>query len=135
VEPILDLGRQGFYWPKAVLDAADLVQKCENCQKCARDQKQPSFLTQLILSTCPLHRWGLNLLGPLPPSQENLRYVVVAVQYFSKWIEAKPLAMITSATFQKFFWQNIICHFGVPKGITVDNRAQFDSKEFKTFCD
>ena len=40
--------RQGFYWPKAALDAANLVQKCENCQKCARDQKQPSSLTQLI---------------------------------------------------------------------------------------
>jgi hypothetical protein len=37
--------RQGFYWPKAALDAADLVQKCENCQRCARDQKQPSSLT------------------------------------------------------------------------------------------
>jgi ribonuclease HI len=43
--------RQGFYWPKAASDAADLVQKCENCQKCARDQKQPSALTQLIQPT------------------------------------------------------------------------------------
>jgi hypothetical protein len=43
--------RQGFYWPKAASDATDLVQKCENCQKCARDQKQPSSLTQLIQPT------------------------------------------------------------------------------------
>jgi hypothetical protein len=40
--------RQGFYWPKAASDVADLVQMCEKCQKCARDQKQPSSLTQLI---------------------------------------------------------------------------------------
>jgi hypothetical protein len=40
--------RQGFYWPKEAPDAVDLVQKCKNCQKCARDQKQPSSLTQLI---------------------------------------------------------------------------------------
>jgi hypothetical protein len=46
--------RQGFYWPKAASDAADLVQKCENCQKCARDQKQPSTLTQQIQPTRPL---------------------------------------------------------------------------------
>jgi transposase InsO family protein len=57
------------------------------------------------------------------------------MEYFSKWIEAKPQATITSTTIQKFFWQNIICHFGVPKAITVDNGAQFDSKTFKTFCD
>jgi hypothetical protein len=77
----------------------------------------------------------MNLLGPLPPTQRNLRYVVVAIEYFSKRIEAKPLVTIISATIQKFFWQNIICCFGVPKDITVDNGAQFDSKVFKTFGD
>jgi hypothetical protein len=126
--------RQGFYRPNATLDAADLVQKCENCQRCARDQKQPSSLTQLIQPTYPLQRWGLDLLGPLPPAQGNLKYVVVAVKYFSKWIEAKPLATITSATVQKFFWQNIVCRFGVPKAVTVDNRTQLDAETFKTFC-
>jgi ribonuclease HI len=76
--------RQGFYWPNAASDAAELVQKCEGCQKCARDQKQPSSLTQLIHPTWSLQRWGLDLLGPLPPAQGNLKYVVVAVEYFSK---------------------------------------------------
>jgi ribonuclease HI len=84
--------RQGFYWPKVASDAAELVQKC------ARDQKQPSSLTQLIQPTWPLQRWGLDLLGPLPLAQGNLKYVVVAIEYFSKWIEAKPLATITSVT-------------------------------------
>jgi hypothetical protein len=113
--------RQGFYWPKAASDAADLVQKCENCQRCARDQKQPSSLTQLIQPTWPLQRWGMDLLGTLPPAQGNLKYVVIVVKYFSKSIEAKPLATITSAIVQKFFWQNIVCRFGMPKAITVDN--------------
>jgi IS30 family transposase len=57
------------------------------------------------------------------------------MEYFSKWIEAKPLATITSATVQKFFWQNIVCRFGVPKAITVDNGTQFDAETFKVFCD
>jgi hypothetical protein len=92
------LFRQEFYCPKAASDAAELVQKCENCQKCARDQKQPLSLTQLIQPTWPLQRWGLDSLGPLAPVQGNLKYVMVAVEYFSKWIEAKPLATITSVT-------------------------------------
>jgi hypothetical protein len=75
------------------------------------------------------------LLGLLPPAQWNLRYVVVAVEYFSKWIEAKPLAMITSVTIQKFFWQNIVYRFRVPKAITVDNGTQFDSEAFREFCE
>jgi ribonuclease HI len=96
--------RQGFYWTKAASDAAVLVQKCENCQRYARYQKQPSSLIQLIQPTWPLQRWGLDLLGPLPPAQGNLKYAVIAVEYFSKWIEAKPLATITLAAVQKFFW-------------------------------
>jgi hypothetical protein len=77
--------------------------------------------------------WGLDLLGPLPPAQGNLKYVVVAVEYFSMWIETKPLATIISATVQKFFWQNIVSRFGVPKAITVDNGTQFDAETFKDF--
>jgi hypothetical protein len=75
----------------------------------------------------------LDLLGPLPPAQGNLKYVVIAVEYLSKWIEAKPLATITLAAIQKFFWQNIVCRFGVSKAITVDNGTQFDAKTFKDF--
>jgi hypothetical protein len=60
---------------------------------------------------------------------------MVAVEYFSNWIEAKPLATITLATVQKFFWQNIVCRFGEPKAITVDNGTQFDAETFKVFCD
>jgi hypothetical protein len=134
--PLLgNIFHQGFYWPKAASDAAELVKKCEDCQKCARDQKQPSSLTQLIQPTWPLQRWGLDLLGPLPPAQRNLKYVVVVIEYFSKWIEEKPLATITLVTVQKFFWQNIVCRFGVPKAITVDNGTQFDVEAFKEFCE
>jgi hypothetical protein len=46
---------------------------------------------------------------------------VVEVEYFTKWIEARPVATITSATIRKFFWQQIIYRFGVPKELTVDN--------------
>jgi IS30 family transposase len=56
------------------------------------------------------------------------------VEYFSKWIEAKPLATITSAKVQKFFWKNIVCRFGMSKAITVDNGIQFNAETFKTFC-
>jgi transposase InsO family protein len=59
----------------------------------------------------------------------------VTVEYFSKWIEAKPLATITSVTVQKLLWQNIVYRFGVPKAITVDNGTQFDVETFKDFCD
>jgi hypothetical protein len=58
---------------------------------------------------------------------------VVVVEYFTKWIEAKPLVNIAVAGLKRFFWQNIICHFGVPKEIIVDNVKQFDYHIFKDF--
>ena len=56
------------------------------------------------------------------------------MEYFTKWIDAKPFVNITSESVRKFFWQNIICRFGVPKELTVDNGKQFDSQHFREFC-
>jgi hypothetical protein len=58
----------------------------------------------------------------------------VAIEYFTKWIEARAVSTITSKTAQKFFWQNIVCRFGVPSELTVDNGKQFDSQDFRDFC-
>jgi hypothetical protein len=58
----------------------------------------------------------------------------VAVEYFTRWIEAKPLVNIAAAGLRRYFWQNIISHFGVPRMITVDNANQFDCHIFKNFC-
>jgi hypothetical protein len=63
----------------------------------------------------------MDIVGPLPTAQGNFKFVVVEVEYFTKWIEARPVATITSATIRKFFWQQIIYRFGVPKELTVDN--------------
>jgi hypothetical protein len=71
-------------------------------------------------------RWGMDLVGPLPTAQGNCRLAAVAVDYFTKWVEAKPLANIKATTIQKFFWTNIVCRFGVPRELIVDNGKQFD---------
>ncbi|XP_039851460.1 uncharacterized protein LOC120709899 [Panicum virgatum] len=65
--------------------------------------------------------------------QGNYKYAAVAVEYFSKWVEAKALRDVTIGALQKFFWQNIVCHFGVLKEVTVDNGKQFDCATFREF--
>jgi hypothetical protein len=94
----------------------------------------PSQFTKLIAHTWPLQRWGLDIVGPLPTAQGNLKFTFVAVEYFTKWIEARAVSTITSKTTQKFFWQNIVCRFGVPSELIVDNDKQFDSQDFREFC-
>ena len=62
------------------------------------------------------------------------KFIVVAIKYFTRWIEAKPLATITSEAVKKLFWQNIIYRFKVPRTLTVDNGNQFDLDKFKELC-
>lgn len=88
----------------------------------------------MICPTWPLQCWAMDLVGPLLTAPGNLHYAVIAVEYFTKWIEARALATITSATVQKFFWQQVVCRFGVPRDLTVDNGTQFDISAFKEFC-
>jgi transposase InsO family protein len=76
----------------------------------------------------------MDLVGRLPTAQGNCRFAAVVVDYFTKWVEAKPLANIKALTIQKFFCQNIICRFGLPRELTIDNGKQFDCYTFKEYC-
>jgi hypothetical protein len=58
----------------------------------------------------------------------------VVVEYFTKWVEVKPLTNASFASIKMFFWQNIICGYGIPRHITVDNTKYFDNATFKDFC-
>jgi hypothetical protein len=90
--------------------------------------KFESTISQIITPSWPLQRWGIDTV------HENYKYVIVEVEYFTKWIEAKPLVNIAAAGLKRFFWQNIISRFGVPRKITVDNVKHFYCHIFKDFC-
>jgi hypothetical protein len=72
--------------------------------------------------------------GPLTTAQGNYKFAVVAVEYFTKWVEVRPLLNIAAAGLKTFFLQNIICRFRVPGEKTVNNAKQFDCHLFKYFC-
>ena len=59
---------------------------------------------------------------------------MVATDYFTKWVEAKPLPKIRDIDVKNFIWKNIITRFGIPRAIVADNGTQFDSKLIKSFC-
>ena len=63
-----------------------------------------------------------------------MRFLLVAIDYFTKWVEAEALAMITEAKVQNFVWKNIVCRFGIPRTIISNNGRQFDNHEFRLFC-
>ena len=67
-----------------------------------------------ILSTWPFVQWGFDLVGPLPMAKGQVKFTVIAVDYFTKWAEAEPLATITKKKMEIFMVRNILNRFGIP---------------------
>ena len=76
----------------------------------------------------------MDIVGPLPTAPAQKKFLLVATDYFSKWVEAEPYASIKDKDVTKFIWKNIICRFGIPQTIIADNGPQFDSIAFRNFC-
>ncbi|KAL0325031.1 UNVERIFIED_CONTAM: hypothetical protein Sradi_5072400 [Sesamum radiatum] len=89
---------------------------------------------QPIPNPCPFDQWGMDLVGKLPRATGQREYLIVAVDYFSKWVEAEPLSRISEKEIIKFVWKNIICRFDIPRAFIIDNGMQFQWKEFKRWC-
>jgi hypothetical protein len=111
--------RQGFYWPTHLKDVEEIVRTCKACQSNSTHQAKPSAPTQLIPPIWPMQRWGMDLVGPLPHLHGGNKFAIVAVEYFTRWIGARSLTTITSRTVKKFFRQNTVCRFRVPRILTV----------------
>ena len=113
--------RAGFYWPTVKEDCVRHAQHCKQCQKHADWHKAPLEELRSIYNPWPFHTWGIDILGPFPLAIRQMKYLIVAIKYFTKWIEAEPVAQITSHKVQHFVWKNIVCRFGVPRRLVSDN--------------
>ncbi|KAL0411546.1 UNVERIFIED_CONTAM: hypothetical protein Slati_3744300 [Sesamum latifolium] len=104
--------RAGYFWPTMKQDAKHLVSKCERYQKHSSLIHQPAEPLTTMLSPCPFTQWGIEIVGPFPIASGQRKFLLVAIDYFTKWVEAEPLARITEGEVMKFIWKNIVCCFG-----------------------
>ena len=118
----------GFFWP---ILQSDALKKVKMCDKCQRHVPIQSALIQSI----PFAQWGLDILGPFPQASGQRKFLLVAIDYFTKWIEAKALATITTRKVEAIIWRDIVCRFGVPRVIVTDHEKHFDCDSFRTFYD
>ena len=94
----------------------------------------PSQNLSPLTSPWPFAQWGLDIVNPMPKAPRNVRYLTTATDYFTKSIEAKPLANIRDKEVQNFTWKYIITRFGIPRALISNNETQFDSSRLKAFC-
>nr|GEY87754.1 reverse transcriptase domain-containing protein [Tanacetum cinerariifolium] len=127
--------RLGYYWPTMHKDARDMIRKCNDCQIHRPVTRHPQQPLTPITAPWPFYKWGIDIAGPFSEGPGKVKFLIVAMDYFTKWIEAKTVATITGRQVKKFVWDNIVCRFGIPGEIISDNGKQFSDNPFKDWCD
>ena len=113
-----------YYWPRMETDIKEYVRTCETCQKRERKRGEAP-LEPIKKGIKPFHQVGIDIMGPLPRSLTGKRYVVVAVDHFTKWVEARALEEADAQSIASFIYEDIIARHGVPKKITTDRGSEF----------
>lgn len=126
--------RHGFYWPTALEDAENMVQKCNGCQRYNKQNHTPVSGLKTIPITWPFAVWCLDMVGPFRPARGNMTHILVMVDKFTKWVEVKPIWKCDGHTAVKFL-KDIILRYGYPHSIITDNGTNFAVGEFARFCE
>ncbi|GKB84958.1 reverse transcriptase domain-containing protein [Tanacetum coccineum] len=127
--------RLGYYWPTMHRDAWEMIRTCNDYQLHRPVLRNPQHKLTPIMTPWPFYKWGIDIVGPFPEGLEKVKFLIVAMDYFTKWIEAKVVATITGNQVKIFVWDNIVCRFGLPGEIISDNGKQFSDNPFKDWCD
>jgi len=77
----------------------------------------------------------MDIIGPFAPGKGQTKFLLVGIDYFTKWIEVEPLASISTKNVQSVVWKSIVCGFGVPNTIITDNGRQFIDRGLQSFYD
>lgn len=125
---------QGYYWPKMTKDCGKYAQECEKCQKFMPIHHVSSNELISIASPWPITKWGIDIVGSLLQAPRHKQFMLVATDYFSKWVKAETFANIKDFDVVIFLWKNILWRFRLLTVIVADNGSQFISTRFKELC-
>ncbi|KAL4297419.1 hypothetical protein GQ457_12G013240 [Hibiscus cannabinus] len=119
--------QSGFYWPTLFKDAHNYYKACNRCQRTGNIFRRNEMSLQYILEVELFDVWGIDFMRPFPSSHDDL-YILLAVDYVSKWVEAIATPRNDAQTVMKFLHKHIFTRFGVPRAIISDEGTHFDNK-------
>ncbi|CAM8919424.1 unnamed protein product [Rhodiola kirilowii] len=120
----------GFYWPTLFGDAYEFAKACDQCQRTGNISKRHEMPQQSILPVELFDVWGIDYMGPFPSSFGN-RFILVAVDYVSKWVEAVASPTCDAKVVTKLFKKIIFPRFGVPRTVISDGGSHFKERHFE----
>ena len=116
--------QSGFYWPTLFKDSHHFVSTCDKCQRIGGISRKDEPPMHPILEVELFDLWGLDFMGPFPPSYNNL-YILLEVYYVSKWVEAIPTRTNDAKVVAQFLRSHIFSRFGTPRALITDNGTHF----------
>src|SRR6185437_14262337 len=122
-----------YYWDQMYRDIKEYVKTCEECQKRQKGKRsEPLYPIQVGRA---FERIGIDLVGPLPITKQNNRYIIVATDYLTRWPEACTVPDAGANTLAKFIFEEIVCRHGTPKVILSDQGRNFISETIRILCE
>ena len=119
--------QSGFYWPSLFKDAHFFVSTYDKCQRSGSISKKDELPMNTILEVKLFDLWGMDFIGPFPPSFSHL-YILLVVDYVSKWVEAIPTRTNDTSVVAKFLRSHIFTRFGTPRALITDGGTHFHNK-------
>ncbi|XP_052305631.1 uncharacterized protein LOC112325327 [Populus trichocarpa] len=124
--------RAGYFWMTLEKDCIDYVRKCQVYSDKVNMPPAPLFN---LISPWPFAMWGIDVIGPVNPKASNgHRFILVAIDYFTKWVEANSYAHVTQKVVKRFIEKDLICRYGPPEKIVTDNAQNFNGKMIVELC-
>ncbi|MCO5601651.1 hypothetical protein L7F22_055774 [Adiantum nelumboides] len=114
----------GYVWPSMHADVQHWCRSCHNCQ--VNGNKRLLYgPRQAVIANGPFEKWGIDAMGPLPRTANGKLYILVAIDYMTRWVEAQSVAKVNEKTVSKFVYTHICCRFDTPLEIVSDNGPGF----------
>ena len=121
---------QVFFWPSIFKDAYEFMRCCDKCQRTGGISRRNEMPLQNIMEVEIFDCWGIDFMGPLPSSYRNV-YILVAMDYVSKWVEAIATPKDNARVVIKFLKKNIFSRFGVPRALISDGGTHFYNNQLR----
>ncbi|CAL8988555.1 unnamed protein product [Prunus brigantina] len=128
--------RHGYYWPSILKNCIEYAKGCIKCQIYGPIQRVLAEALHPVTKPWPFRGWAVDIIGKIYPAASNQHaWILVATDYFTKWVKAESYRSISSTQVVRFFENHIVHRFGIPETITADNGPVFASAETREYAE
>ena len=135
VAKMTDVANKRYWWPKLQEQVRTFCRTCQTCEAFKGPNPNPVAPLQPMPTGAPGERVGIDIIGPLPTTERNNKYILVMVDYFTKAAEAEAIPTQDAETVVYTFFNRWVCQHGLPQSLHSDQGANFESDVFKAMCD